>query len=224
MRTKGSRSAILVRGCALFVLAAAAASAGAQPHNRLSFEEGEEGWMLLFDGRSLEGWDEVGEGSWRVEDGALVADSGEDGIRLLVTEDDYSDFELRVDFLAEPETNSGVFLRVVTDADGKPRDMVELNIAPPENPFPTGSLMRVRLGADGAPSFGLTERVAGVAHADQWRTFHVIAEGGRIQVELDGEPLVELQDPEPLERGLIGLQHNQGRIAFRNIKVRLLAW
>jgi hypothetical protein len=32
------------------------------------------GWVTLFDGKSLDGWDQVGESNWHVEDGAVVAD------------------------------------------------------------------------------------------------------------------------------------------------------
>jgi hypothetical protein len=32
------------------------------------------GWTQLFDGRTMNGWDQVGTANWRVEDGALVAD------------------------------------------------------------------------------------------------------------------------------------------------------
>jgi hypothetical protein len=31
-------------------------------------------WVQLFDGRSLNGWDQVGTANWRVEDGAIMAD------------------------------------------------------------------------------------------------------------------------------------------------------
>ena len=34
----------------------------------------EAGWVTLFDGKSLDGWDQVGESNWRVEDGAIVVD------------------------------------------------------------------------------------------------------------------------------------------------------
>ncbi|MGC2747883.1 MAG: family 16 glycoside hydrolase, partial [Pseudolabrys sp.] len=34
----------------------------------------EAGWITLFDGKSLDGWDQVGESNWRVEDGAIVVD------------------------------------------------------------------------------------------------------------------------------------------------------
>jgi hypothetical protein len=202
------------------LVSAAASMAGAQHPNTISFEEGEEGWMLLFYGRDLDGWSPTADADWQVRDGEIVASSGSPS--LLLSYDEYRDFELKVDFLAAPGTNSGVFFRVPGDGRG---EMYELNIAPPENPFPTGSLMRVKVG-EGGPSFGLTARHdgAGRASGDDWRSYHLIVEGGHFEIKLDGVTIVELDDPEPLPPGRIGLQHNQGPIAFRNLKIRPLAW
>ena len=190
----------------LLGLVAAAATHGQRP-NAITFEEGEEGWMLLFYGRTLDDWTPSGEADWRVEGDAIVSDSG--GRGLLLTVDRYDDFEMVVDFLADPGTNSGVFLRTVAQPTDVLTDCYELNIAPPDNPFPTGSLVG-------------RQKVEGIEELEDWRTYHVEAVGGHIIVKLDGEVILEHHDPEPIGEGFIGLQHNQGRIAFRNIKIRRL--
>ena len=196
------------RGPLAFTLLMAIGTMGgvhAQRPNAITFEDGEEGWMLLFYGDSLADWTSSGDAEWRVEDGAIVADSG--GRGLLLTIDEYANFEMVVDFLADPRTNSGIFLRTVPNPTNVQEDTYELNIAPPDHPFPTGSLVA-------------RKKVEGIDEFDDWRTFHIEAIDGHIQVKLDGEPILEYEDPAPIEKGYIGLQHNEGRIAFRNIKLR----
>jgi hypothetical protein len=53
---------------------------------------GQDGWVTLFDGKSLENWNKVGDANWRLEDGAVVADRGNG---FLVSKNSYGDFQLR---------------------------------------------------------------------------------------------------------------------------------
>ena len=183
------------------------APAGAQRPNALSFEDGEEGWLMLWYGSDLDGWTVAGDAEWKIEDDAIVSDSG--GMGFLVTEEVFDSFELKLEFLADLGTNSGVFLRVPKIPANVKTETYELNIAPPDNPFPTGSLVQ-------------RVKVEGVEERAEWRSFHVVAHGGHFEVSLDGEELVNWTDPSPVRKGAIALQHNQGRIAFRNIKFRYL--
>lgn len=176
---------------------------------QLTEAEKQDGWISLFDGESLFGWDSESEVDWKVEDGAISATKGTIG--LLHTRNQFGDFELKVEFKAAKGTNSGVFLRtspVCGDA-GPNGDCYELNIAPPDNPFPTGSLV-------------MLEKYSGAGESDGWRQFDIRAEGAHIQVWLDGKPVMDFTDPSPLGRGHIGLQYNQGAVAFRNIRLKPL--
>jgi len=210
----------LLRLCACAALGSAlTVTAWAQRHNSVSFEEGEEGWYPLFDGRTLDGWTKSGEADWRVEDSTIVAETG--GMSLLLTDETFSDFELKADFLAAPGANSGIFLRVTQKQLAPGVQAYELNIAPPDNAHPTGSVMHIEMAGGGAPKFGATTTVD-AGESTEWRTFHMIAEGGKLTLTIDGNPVGTLVDPEPVAEGHLGLQHNQGRVAFRNLKVRRL--
>jgi hypothetical protein len=94
----------------------AAAGAGAQT-NTLSEAERKAGWRLLFDGKTLDGWDDPGKRdpagmSWKVEDGWLVAQAKPRIREDLVTLKEFGDFELVFEWRIDAGTNSGVKYRV----------------------------------------------------------------------------------------------------------------
>ncbi|MFO0066541.1 MAG: DUF1080 domain-containing protein [Pirellulaceae bacterium] len=177
---------------------------------RLPVEELDQGWIRLFDGQSLFGWESDGKANWRVEDGELVADEGEPG--FLMSQVRWSDYELMVEFRATERTNSGIFLRTEAQPTSPAADCIELNIAPSDNPFPTGSLVeRVRVEPE----------ALGENPPDQWHTLHVLADGPHMQVWFDGRSVVDTQI-EDRTTGRIGLQFREGAVAFRNLRIRPL--
>jgi hypothetical protein len=165
------------------------------------------GWITLFDGETLSGWKSTSDANWRVEEGIIVVDEGEIG--LLVHEGTYQNYELTVEFKAAKGTNSGVFLSTKEKPGNLTTDCYELNIAPPDNAFPTGSLVA-------------REKVEGAGETDDWRKFEIRVENGRVTVKLDGETVVDHRADPPSEGDRIGLQKNSGRVAFRNVRVRKL--
>ena len=85
--------------------------------NQLTDQEKAEGWKLLFDGKTTNGWrgahkDAFPEKGWHIEDGMLVVEGSNGGESTnggdIVTEDQYSAFELSVDFKITKGANSGI--------------------------------------------------------------------------------------------------------------------
>jgi len=85
--------------------------------NYLSPQERAQGWQLLFDGRSTQGWrgagkEEFPEYGWKVENGELLveASGGEEAQHGgdIVTEEEYSTFEFQLDFMLTEGANSGI--------------------------------------------------------------------------------------------------------------------
>jgi hypothetical protein len=175
----------------------------------LTADELKEGWIALFDGESLFGWTPHSKADWKVHHGAIVVGEGEKG--LLCTHVQFADYELKVDFRAAKGTNSGVFLRTapVVGKEDVTTKCYELNIAPPENPFPTGSFVGRKKAAD-------------VPDSREWQTFHVTLVGGQAKVDLNGKTVLEYTDEKPIGRGYIGLQLNEGQVEFKNIKLKPL--
>jgi hypothetical protein len=191
----------------LVIFASASVAVAAEP-NRLTDQEKADGWLLLFDGESLFGWRAACEADWQVVDGTIRVTQGEVG--LLRTTTQFSDYLLTVQYRTAPATNSGLFLRTPPKPRDPAADCYEVNIAPADNPFPTASLV----GRQKSP---LPPPVD-----DGWHTILVLAQQGRFQIEVDGQTALAYTDPQWLGKGYIGLQHNQGAIAFRNLKLKPL--
>ena len=170
-----------------------------------------DGWIALFDGHSLYGWESNNpEVNWSVREGVITADAGPKG--LLNTTTPFADYELVCEFRMEVGGNSGVFLRTVEQPADVLTDCYELNIADahPEG-FTTGAIV------------GRAKTDAPIMGSGDWKTFHVRAEGNRITVQLDGEEVLDFTDESAARRsGRIGLQRNTGKIEFRNIRLRPL--
>ncbi|MFP6703614.1 MAG: DUF1080 domain-containing protein, partial [Planctomycetaceae bacterium] len=79
------------------------------PKSLLDAKQLAEGWIQLFDGHSLFGWQANSEANWSVREGVIHSDSGPAG--LLVTSVPFADYELLCDFRLAAGGNSGVFLR-----------------------------------------------------------------------------------------------------------------
>jgi hypothetical protein len=185
------------------------AATAATPSEPLTKQEIDDGWISLFDGQTLFGWQSHSKADWKVADGAIVVTSGEPG--LLCTSVPFADYVLSIEFRADAKTNSGVFLRTppVADKDAVTTRCYELNIAPADNPFPTGSFVG-------------RQKASAACQNDGWRTFEVTLEGSKATVKYNDEVVLEYTDPKPSPSGLIGLQLNSGKVEFRNIKLKPL--
>jgi len=201
------QTAVAVFFPAILAVAASCSLSAGEP-NTLSPEEIADGWILLFDGETLFGWRPGSEADWQVKEGVISVSEGEPG--LLLTTSQFGDFVLKVDFRTPPGTNSGVFLRTSPQPGDVTTRCYELNIADAgTNPFPTGSFVK-RKCAEPAPD------------SIDWQTFEVTAGGGHFLVKLGDRLVLDYTDPKPLGRGYIGLQLNQGKVEFRNVKLKPL--
>jgi hypothetical protein len=99
------------------LLAALVAGAYAQVPNTLTPQEKAGGWVLLFDGKTMNGWDDPSRKSppgdaWAIEDGALKATRRPKVRQDLFTDAKFRDFELTFDWRISPRGNSGVKYRI----------------------------------------------------------------------------------------------------------------
>ncbi len=164
------------------------------------------GWVTLFDGTNLNGWQIVGNANWRVADGAVTATSGSG---FLVTPRPYGDFELSLEFWADEPANSGIFIRCANPAVIADRNCYEVNIydTRPDQAYRTGGVVHFA-----SPS-------ARIDAGGRWNTYLIRAEGPRIVVTLNGTQVVDMTNT-LFASGPIGLQYAAGTVRFRNVRIR----
>jgi len=92
--------------------------------NKILYKEEKEGWKLLWDGKTTEGWrgdklDKFPEHGWEIKDGVLsvITTGGKQSVDGgdIVTNELYGDFEFKVDFKITEGANSGIKYYVDTD-------------------------------------------------------------------------------------------------------------
>jgi hypothetical protein len=193
------------------LLVAAAVAAAQENPNALTRAEVDEGWRLLFDGRSLSGWQArptsvpSNTGDWTVQDGAIVCPGTSPG--WLSTSGRFSDYRLKLEFRGGEKVNSGVFLR--SQPDGQPHITgYELQIWDYQpGGYNTGSLV-------GAVKAAPTKIIP-----NDWNRYDITANGDHYVVVLNGKTLLDTRDSKHLS-GLIGFQcQKDNRIEFRAIKL-----
>lgn len=188
--------------------------AQAQEHNMLTDAEKEAGWKLLFDGKTLLGWmNRGGAADWKVENGELTGAKLGRGPGYIGTFDEYTNFELHVEFNQDAGHNSGVFIRGPRNpASGVNQyNFYEINIADTHSSgFITGSIVNLH-------KYEQMPKTEG-----KWNTLDITAKGRDITVMMNGMETAKIQDRAHYS-GVIVLQaFGEGKIRFRNIKIREL--
>jgi hypothetical protein len=189
----------------LIALTAGLAAADDKP-NTLQPRESTQGWKLLFDGKTMNGWEPHWADSFHLKDGALACDGSV--MSWLSTKDSFSNYVLNLEFRGTEKVNSGVFLR--SEKEGQPHlTGYELQIwdyQPAK--YNTGSLV--------GSAFASATRILGNA----WNKYQVTADGDHFVVVLNGKTLLDTRDSKHAS-GVIGFQcQKDNPIEFRNIKIQ----
>lgn len=179
----------------------------------------EPGFTPLFDGATLDGWQEAGPGAFKVVDGMLQS-SGGMGL-LWYTRKQFRDFVLKVDWKVLHITdNSGIFLRFPGPGDdpwvavnGGYEVQIDDVGAPDGNPlYKTGAIYNFQ-----APSKLASNPVG------EWNSYEIHAMGQDYRVVLNGDEVTGFVGSRSTV-GYIGLQNHDGTstVTFRNIRIREL--
>lgn len=230
------RTAVTVMVC--WVAGGLAPLSGQGPHNLLNPTETAAGWRLLFDGKTTAGWrgfkkDSMPAG-WQVVDGALtrVAAAGD-----IMTRDKYRDFELTLAWNIAPGGNSGIFYRASEDDSEIYWSAPEMQVLDDAR-HPDGLSRLTAAGAD----YDIYPSPAGVVKpAGEWNQVRLVVKGNHVEHWLNGVKVVEYEFGSPdwearvraskfaphvhygrNREGYIGLQDHGDRVAYRDIKIRVL--
>ena len=215
--------------------------------NKLTSDERGQGWTLLFDGKSMSGWrgfdDKAIPRAWRVENGALTlsrlpTDASTEGRGDIVTESEFADFELRLQWAVEPGANSGIFFfaREGT-ADRIWKTAPEVQVLDDAR-HKDGALPSHRAGA----LYDIYEpKCNALKPPGEYNDARLVVRKGHVEHWLNGYKLVEYDldsddfrkrvaaskfrdQPQfaRVQRGRLGLQDHGDVIRFRNIRLRSL--
>ncbi|MBT8037186.1 MAG: DUF1080 domain-containing protein [Verrucomicrobiae bacterium] len=193
-------------------------------------------WTSLFDGKTLHGWTQKnGRASYVVKDGTIVGTTAKVSPNSFLCSDQiYGDFELEFDVKVDNALNSGVQIRSRTHGD-KPNGRVN-------GPQVEIEATEIKGGGEAGYIYGeATSRDWLVPNAQRkphkhfkdgaWNHYRVVAQGPRIQVWINGNAIIDLNDPVGFKshpKGFFGLQvHSVGlrgpfSVAWKNIKIKEL--
>lgn len=186
----------------------------------LTEQERAEGWIALFDGKTLNGWTMTGsnKNGWKVHDGMI--EWAEDKGGLLRTRDRYENFILKLDWKIDAGGNSGVMLRAPR-AGRASRIGMETQIEGDYGEPPTND-------STGAIYVQVPPLTAAQKPNGEWNTYEITLNGPTLQVVLNGTIVQSLNlDSLPemalrLKRGFIALQDHHNHVCFRNVKLKKL--
>lgn len=171
----------------------------------------EDGFVSLFDGKTLNGWHLENGAKFVVEDGVIKHNEGHGWLR---SDKEYGDFELRLEFrFMKPGQDGGVFLRSIKDGNDWPDRKYEVQV---ENSARMASIF----GSKFDLNVDLVKKVLKPDGA--WNEYDIKAVGPRIEVRLNGELVSSTNDAGQLKRGYLGLQGENGDHEYRNFRIREL--
>jgi hypothetical protein len=213
--------------------------------NTLSDQDKSDGWQLLFDGQTTNGWHKYGGGAigniWSLADGVLYVDTTvKGGEGDLVTDAEYENFDLKLEWRIAKNGNSGIIFYVQEDT------------VKYKHTYETGPEMQV-LDNDGHSDGKIIKHRAGdlydliscsketVKPVGEWNAAEIKSVNGKLDFYLNGENVVsttmwddnwkkmvagskfkQWPDFGTFKKGKICLQHHGNRVSFRNISIKRL--
>jgi hypothetical protein len=203
------------------------ATLSAAEPNTLTPAEAAAGWHLLFDGKSLDGWQAPEKPEvFTVVDGRIVVKGPRSHLFYTgpVAGHDFTNFELSVDVLTKPKANSGIYFHTDFQPVGWPAKGYEVQVNNSHSD-PSRS----------AGLWGIKANLEAVAKDDEWFTLTIRVEGRRIVTSVNGQVVIDFTEPEnwtppanlsgrKIAHGTFAIQGHdpESEIHCRNIKVRLL--
>jgi hypothetical protein len=211
------------------LVACAISVAAAQTPNVLTRQEKADGFVLLFNGTDLNGW-EGDPALWSVQNGAIVGLSDGHPFTVntfLIHKGTFANFILKGDIKLRNH-NSGIQFRSVQlpgagwMVKGLQADASE--VGPEKSAW--GNLYDERgrgRNAMKTPDEGWLIAKNLVHHQD-WNTYEILADGDHIRFTFNGAVTIDMHDHETMS-GIIALQLHAGepmRVEFRNLKIKQL--
>jgi len=200
----------------LVLLAAGGVAAEAQAQRRgggpnsLEGFERRQGYVLLFDGETLDGWEDTGSADWHVdaEDAAITATPGAEG--MIATAEAYANFHLEIDFLVEEGASSVVYLRIPDSEAPTPANAFAIPVTGGDAEWATGSIIDVEPASQNAVPVG------------EWANLDILSIGGIITIMINETTVVDIETDLATRPGsgpIAFAAPSDGTVKFRTIRI-----
>jgi hypothetical protein len=174
-------------------------------------EKSEEGFVALFDGKTLNGWHLMNGAKFTVDGGVI---KHAEGLGWLRSDKEYADFILRLELrFMKPNQDGGVFLRAGKEGKNWPDQKYEVQC---EN----SARMAMIFGAKYDLNVPLTQKV--LKPVGEWNDYEIKIVGPKIEVRLNGELVTTSNSADALKRGYLGLQGENGAHEYRKFRIKEL--
>ena len=185
------------------------------------------GWVSLFDGKSFDGW-KVGDNaaSFSIQDGSIAVNGNVAHLYYIgpVNAHSFKNFELKLDVMTTPGSNSGVYFHTQYQQGGWPEKGYEVQVNNSHTDWRrTGSLWAIQ---------DIKETYV---KDSEWFKLHIIVKDKRVTVKINNKQVVDYTEPENVQReegmkgrllstGTFALQGHdpKSKVLYKNIKVKVL--
>lgn len=187
--------------------------------------ENEAGFKLLMDGKTFSGWKTAEENTntFRIEDGAFVANGNRCHLFYVGDEQPFKNFHLKVDVMTDTNSNGGIYFHTKYQEKNWPAGGFECQVNNTHGDWKkTGSL------------YDVVNVSQSLAADNQWWTQEIIVEGNKVTVKVDGKIVLQYTEPpgaqagkdfgRKLDEGTFALQGHDPKsvVRYKNIRVKRL--
>jgi len=187
--------------------------------------EDETGFKPLMDGKTFAGWKlaEENTNTFRIEDGAFVANGKPCHLYYVGDEQPFKNFHLKVDVMTDKTSNGGIYFHTKYQERSWPKGGFECQVNNTQGDWiKTGSL------------YAIVNVSQSLAEDNKWWTQEVIVEGNKVTVKVDGKIVLQYIEPagavagkdfeRKLGEGTFALQGHDPKsvVRYKNIRVKRL--
>lgn len=183
-----------------------------------------DGWVSLFDGKTLSGWKaSENKSSFQVEDGAIVAHGPRSHLFYVGIDKPFVNFEFQCKVLTKPKSNSGIYFHTKYQDTGWPKFGYEAQVNNTHrDPKKTGSL------------YAVENVLKAPAKDNEWFDYYIRVDGKNVVIKVNGKTLVDYKEPadkqagkdftRALDKGTFAFQAHDpvSEVHFKDIRVRRL--
>ncbi len=203
-----------------------------------------DGWQILFDGKTTKGWHTYGKTAvnerWKISDGALYIDNTVKEGGDIVTDEEFENYDLKLEWKISKNGNSGIIININEDTvkyKETYRSGPEIQVLDNDG-HPDGKILKHRAGDLYDLIKSSSEPVKAVG---EWNAVEIISDKGSLKIFMNGTNVVtttmwdnnwkqliagskfkDMPGFGTFKKGKIALQDHGNAVWYRNIKIKKL--